>query len=283
MNTTTKLKSMATLLCVLWHVSAAGAEDLLDDKWTDGGRSESNRPMEAAVWVGREADVTVKPGALTTVMTPASQKIWTYFTEQAPVTLEMGQTLTASVSFIPRGTLSAGTSRSLRIGLFHDPTDLRVESDVNNDAGGNGMPWRDARGYAVQVLMAGGEYSSTKPFDLGKRINLQSPSLLGTSGDYAKVSGGQPVALEPDKQYTVTLEVERVSESQVELTASYKQGDEELSSWSVADDGNYLGTEPGYDKFDLLFIRIANNTTTADKIEFTNFKVAVTLSEVAKQ
>ena len=58
----------------------------------------------------------------------------------------------------------------------------------------------------MQVLITGGEYSSTKPFDLGKRTNLASPSLLGTSGDYTKMSGGDPVALELDKEYRVTLE-----------------------------------------------------------------------------
>lgn len=263
-------------------VSLARGDVMLDDKWADSSRAESKRPKEAAVWVGREADVVAKPGALSTAMTPASQKIWTYFTGADPITLAVGEKLKASVSFIPRGALSEGTSRSFRIGLFHDATSPRVESDVNDDAGGSNMPWKDVKGYAVQVLVTGGEFSSTKPFDLGKRINLESTSLLGTSGDYVKVSGGEPVALALDKEYTVTLDVERTSETQVDLTASFNQGSEVLSSWSVADDGSYLGTEPVYDKFDLLFIRISNDTTTADRIEFTNFKVELTPAQPAK-
>jgi hypothetical protein len=206
-------------------------------------------------------------------MTPASQKIWTYFTDKEPVKLPVGQKLSASVSFVLRGAVSGGTSRSLRIGLFHDATSPRVEADVNSDAGGSDMPWKDAKGYAVQILVTGDEYTGTKPFDLGKRINLESPSLLGTSGDYSKVSGGSPVGLQADQQYTLTLELERVSENEIELTASYKQGDEVLSTWSVPDDESYLGTEPVYDRFDLLFIRIADNATTAGRIDFTNFKV----------
>jgi hypothetical protein len=253
--------------------SLARGDVLLDDKWADGSRVEANRPNEAAVWVGRNDDVTVKPGALSTAMTDSSQKIWAYFTDSKPLTLAVGQKLTASVSFIPRAELSEGTSRSFRIGMFHDPTSPRVEADVNSDAGGDGQPWSDAKGYAVQVLVAGGEYASAKPFDLGKRTNLESRSLLGTSGDYSKVSGGEPVALEADKEYTVTLEIHRVAERQVDLTATYYQGDEVLSTWTVTDDGNYLGTEPIYDQFDLLFIRISDNTTTADKFDFTNFKV----------
>jgi len=262
----------AGVACVL-SVSVAGGQVLLDEKWADGSRAESKLPKESAVWIGRKTDVSLKPGVLSTILTPASQKIWTYFTDKGPITLKPGQKLTASVSFIPRGALSESTSRSLRIGLFHDATSPRVEKDVNNDGGGPDAPWTDAKGYAVQALVTGGEYSSTKPFDLGKRINLESKSLLGTSGDYSKVSGGDPVALALDKEYTITLDVDRVSESQTDVTVGYWQDKKQLSTWSVSDDGDYLGTDPPYDKFDLLFIRLANNNTIADKIDFTNIKV----------
>lgn len=253
--------------------SQAFSQVLLDDKWADGSRAETRLPNESAVWVGRVADVSVTKGALVTTMTPASQKIWTYFTPKEPLKLSIGQRLTASVSFIPRGALNDGTSRGFRIGLFHDPTSPRVEKDINNDGGGPDSPWKDARGYAVQVLVAGGQYPTTKPFDLGKRVNLESRSLLGTSTDYAKVSGGDPLSLELDKQYTVTLQITRLAEHEVEISASYKQEGEELSTWSVIDDGSYLGSDPVDDQFDLLFIRISDNATTADKFEFTNFKV----------
>jgi hypothetical protein len=234
------------------------------------------------VWVGREADVTVKPGALTTTATPASQRIWLYFTDREPVKLAVGQKLVASVSFIPRGTLNEGSSRGLRIGVFRDTTSPRVEADTNSDAGGSEAPWTDGRGYAVQVLVNGSEGSTTKPFDLGKRTNLTSRSLLGTSGDYTKVTGGKPVALRPDKECTIVLEVSKVSDKQVDLTASCKQGAEALSTWSVTDDGDFLGSEPACDTFDLLFIRIANKATTADKLEFTNFKVELMPAKAPK-
>jgi hypothetical protein len=270
-------------LCLLLGAASVQGQVLLDDKWSDGSRAESKRPAEAAVWVGRDADVSVKKESMSTALTPGSQKIWTYFTDKEPVALKVGQTLKASISFIPRGALSESTSRSLRIGLFHDPTNPRVEKDLNNDGGGPDAPWADAKGYAVQVLVAGGEYSSTKPFDLGKRTNLESKTLLGTSGDYTKVSGGQPVALAIDKEYTITFEIDRVSETQTDLIVGYRQGKEELSSWSVTDDGSYLGTEPAYDKFDMLFVRLSNNTTLSDKIDFTNFKVELTKSEGAEE
>jgi hypothetical protein len=269
------------LAALFWFCSLANGQVLLDETWADGSRAESNRPKEAAVWAGRKGDVTAEAGSLSTVMTPSSQKLWLYFADK-PVKLEVGQKLIASVSFIPRGTLSTGTSRSLRIGLLHDATSPRVEADINSDGGGNDAPWSDATGYAVQVLVAGGEYSSAKPFDLGKRTNMKSQTLLGTSGDYAKVSGGEPVVLEADKEYTVKLEIARIADKQVDVTATYLKGSEELSTWNVTDDGDYLGTEPLNDTFDLLFIRIGNKETTADKLDFTHIKVALAPADAAK-
>jgi hypothetical protein len=272
-------KAMIVAFCAC----AADAQVLLDDKWADGSRAESMLPKESAVWVGRKADISVKPGAVETKLTPASQKIWTYIADKKPITLKVGQKLVASVSLIPRGKLSESTSRSLRIGLFHDANSPRIEKDINNDGGGPDAPWTNAKGYAVQVLVTGGEYSSTKPFDLGKRINLESKSLLGTSGDYSKVSGGEPLSLALDKEYTITLEIDRVSETQVDLTARYRQGKDELSSWSVVDDGDYLGSDPIYDRFDLLFVRLGDNATIADQIDFTNFKVELMPIDAKKQ
>jgi hypothetical protein len=269
----------ATVGGILQFAALVRADVLLDDRWADASRAEANRPTEAPVWVGREADVSVQAGAVATAIGPTSQKIWTYFTDKESVKLQVGQKLIASVSFIPRGALGQGTSRSFRIGLFHDPTSPRVEADVNSDSGGPDMPWKDAHGYAVQVLVTGDEYTGTKPFDLGKRLNMESESLLGTSGDYSKVSGGSPVGLKLDQEYTVTLAVGRVSETEVELTASYQQGENVLSTWSVVDDGSYLGSEPVYDQFDMLFIRVADKATSADKLEFTNFKVENTTTK----
>lgn len=257
------------------------ADVLLDEQFADGSRAESKRPAEAAVWAGRKGDVTVAKGALSTAMGAASQKIWTYFTDTEPATLGVGQTLSASVSFVPRKVLAESTSRSFRIGLFHDATSPRVEQDVNNDSGGLGAPWKDARGYAVQVLVTGGEYADDGPFDIGKRMAEASNSLLGTSGDYIKMSGGTPITLKLDTEYRFVFKIAKVSETQVELTASLYQGDEELSSFSVSDDGSTLGSDPINDKFDQLFLRIADNATTADQIDFTNFKVEVTAAEGA--
>jgi len=137
--------SLAAAFVIASACTSARAQVLLDEKWFDGSRSENQRPKEAAVWVGRKAEVTVKPGVLSTANSPASQKVWLYFTDKEPIKLVVGQKLVTTVSFVARGSLSQGTSRGLRIGLFHDPTGPRVESDTNSDGGGSDAPWTTAR------------------------------------------------------------------------------------------------------------------------------------------
>jgi hypothetical protein len=264
---------LAVVSCLVYSPSELMGRVLLDEKWTDGSRTETKRPTEAAIWAGPKADVAVKPGVLIATAGEASQKIWVYFTDKEPVRLAPGEKLVASVSFVPRGALNESSSRGLRIGLFHDSNSPRVESDVNSDAGGTSAPWVDAKGYAAQILLVGGLDSRTKPFDLGKRTNLKSQSLLGSSSDYSKVSGGDPIGLEPDKEYTISFAVEKTAERENTLTCSYKQDEKELSSWSVVDDRTQLGSEPPCDTFDLLYLRLSNKATTAEKLEFTNFKV----------
>jgi hypothetical protein len=270
------IQPLAVMFAFFTFGSACCGEVLLDDSFADGSRAEANLPTEAEVWIGREQDVTIAAGKLSTSLRDSSQKLWTYFTESEPVELAVGRKLVASVTFVPRGALAVTTARSFRIGVFHDPTDPRVEDDTNDDGGGAGGPWTDSQGYAVQMLVTGGEQTSSSPWDLGKRLSPSTPSLLGTSGAYIKNSGGTPVTLKLDVEYRVELEISKVSAEKVDVTARLFQDDKELSTFSVTDDGTLLGTAPIVDKFDQLYIRITDGATSADQIDFMNFKVEVT-------
>ncbi len=273
---TTKLAAIcAGLVIGLW--SAVGhAEVLLDETWADGSRAENKLPTEAAAWVGRSDDATVSQGVLSTKMGKMSQKIWLYFTAGEPVTLAAGETLTASISFIPRGALYENTSRNFRVGLFYDPSSPRVEEDTNADSGGKGDPWADATGYAVQLLLTNDPYTGTASFVLGKRIDMTHPNLVGTSADYTRTPGGARINEVLDKQYTLKLSVKKVGDKQVDLSAALYDGDEKLSSTTMHDYGTQFdGDPPVYDKFDLLYLRLSDNMTTADQIDFTEIKVTL--------
>lgn len=270
----TMLVLTAAMLAPVACVHAAEAKVLVDQTWADG-RSQSSSADHMAVWIGRPQDVSVYGGVMSVKMGDVSQKIWAYFTPSEPVTLAAGQTLTAAVSFIPRGALYENTSRSFRMGLFNDPTDPRVEKDTNTDSGGENAPWTDATGYAVQLLLTNDAYTGTAVFDLGKRTDLAHPSLLGTSDDYSKLPGGARVSEELGQQYTLKLAVKKISDNEVILTASLYEGDERIATTTVRDNGSQLGAAAPYDKFDMLAIRLSDNLTTADQIDFTHLKLTL--------
>jgi hypothetical protein len=91
---------------------------LLDEMWFDGSRAETNLPAESAIWVSRPDQVTVRQGVLSARTGERPQAIWTYFTSDVPLQLEVGETLTASIWFVLRGDVHDATTRGLRFGLF---------------------------------------------------------------------------------------------------------------------------------------------------------------------
>src|SRR5690242_2167840 len=149
-------------------ISSAATITLLDDKLADGVAGNNNLPASSEQWFGGSTGaaytVSAGKGALTYTTATNSTKLWTYFTSDqtapnglqphnAVTHLNPGDVITQSLSFrIPTGaTVSsvAGISTNLRMGLFLDPTDARVQSNTNSDGGGSTSPWQDATGYGL--------------------------------------------------------------------------------------------------------------------------------------
>jgi hypothetical protein len=285
----------------LSFATAARAAVLLNDSWTDGSRAESNLPTESAVWVGVSTSdggsFTTAPGALKNVMGTSSRKNWTYFTSNgtapdgnqphnAVTHLNVGDVLKTSLTFtLPSGATAASTGKDFRFGVFFDPTDARVQSDVNSDGGGGTNPWTDATGYAVQFPLNSSATNSS-PFQIQKRTTSNS-SLLGSNSAYTLApTGGSLYSNAGNTSYTASLSFNVVSATQLDVTATLAQGSTVLATQTVSDLGTSFGGTaigagllPGsqsiYRDFDHLFFRMASNTETAE-IDFTNFKVELT-------
>ena len=292
--------AMSAALC-----SASCGAILLDDTWADADRTNTNLPTDSPTYIGQSSDNgsnSVSAGSLDFALPTNSLKVWEYFTSDnsapdgnqphnAVTQLNVGDMLTASVSFeLPEGATSASTSKNFRLGLFHDPTDARVQADVNSDGGGSGSPWSDALGYNVQLPL-NATSSGNNPLQIGKRTALNS-SLLGSSGAYTFApTGGTEYALAADTVYTVQLMLNVVSASQLDVTASVLQGNTVLSTHTVSDTGSAFGGNavsgslPGnqdvYTNFDQLFWRNSNSTQVAGTandpthglLSFTNWRV----------
>jgi hypothetical protein len=292
---------MSAAVPVLAAASLCHATALLNDSWTDGDRTNTALPNDSATYVGVSSSdggsLSVVPGALKNVMGTSSRKNWTYFTSDFSVPdgnlnhnavthLNVGDTLTASLTFIlPNGATSASTSKDFRFGLFLDPTDPRVQTDVNSDGGGGTNPWQDATGYALQMPL-NGTATNASPFQIVKRTTSNT-SLLGSSGAFTNApTGGSVYSNAANTSYTISLALSMLSASQVDVTATLMQGNTVLATQTVSDlgatfggtavaAGGLPGSQSIYRDFDHLFFRMSSNSETSE-IDFTNWKVDLT-------
>ena len=192
----------ATLVIHGVAVTSSPAATLLDDDYSDGSRlvTGTGLPDESNLYHSRPENLNEMPGIIRYTTHTSSSKAHTYFAPRGQWSrLGVGDTLSASITLSPRVSMNFDdTSRSFRFGLFHDPTDPHVENDTNDDGGGPGDPWTDAKGYGVQIAMLDDPANTRAVFDLGKRTGLTNSSLLGSSGAYDKMAGGAPVDMNVD-------------------------------------------------------------------------------------
>jgi hypothetical protein len=271
---------LTAMTAVLLAANTTQAGLLLNDTWADGSRAETNLPNESATWVGIPSGggtVSVDTGSLSMTQGGSNQKLWTYFAPNgSPAELAVGQQLRTTIEFLAQGMLYESSSRNFRMGLFHDPTNAQVQTDVNSDGGGSGNPWQDSTGYAVMMPLSGGPTTASQVFQIGKRTGLTNSSLLGSTGAYTQASsGGGPVTNQLNTLYTLVFEFDYVSTTQMDITASLSDSSGVLAQQTVSDDGATLGATAPYTQFDHLFFRFSSATGTADELEFRRFRVEI--------
>lgn len=272
------MRNSVFLMMAALVASSACAEVLLYDTFADGSRGETDLPNESAVWVGYSSSgtggVAMGTGSLAYTQSTSSQKLWTYFApDGAPVSLEVGQQLRATVQLTPRGALYDGTSRNFRFGLFNDPTNAQVHSDTNDDGGGSGDPWTDSTGYGVQLALSAGP--SGTDANVGKRTGLTNNSLMGSGGAWTFTHAGDPITALLDTQYTLTLELDYLAADQMQVTFAIADAAGVISTHS------YLDTSDIYTNFDQLFFRFSSAAGAADVVDFNSFQIDYTVPEPA--
>lgn len=279
-----QILAVLSVLLTVCFTSVGYGVTLLDDSFEDGlfkdGSDTDNLPDETIFYLGRPDDALEGIGGVARYAMAAgtSQKGHFYFAEGNQYSqLENGDTLSVSVSFIPRVAMNFDdTSRVFRWGVFYDPTGPSVREDTNDDGGGAGDPWTDAEGYGVQMAVMDDPNNTRTPFDAGKRTALTNSSLLGSSGAYTKNSGGTPIDYNLNNEYRFLQEITRVSDLLTTYTTSIFDvtgGNVLLSSHTVNDDGAELGTDPAYSRFNFVALRNSTSEESADIFDFTNFTV----------
>src|ERR1041384_8030214 len=118
----TRCRNLVGLLALAGLVFSNHAAVLLDDTWADGNRTNTSLPTDCAWFASSATSLTAAPGAMTGIpSTISSRTWWTYFTTNAaaPVSLNVGETLKATLVFVPSGVTGLKSLFSLRFGLFN--------------------------------------------------------------------------------------------------------------------------------------------------------------------
>ena len=220
-------------------------------------------------------EATVDANSLICSQGPINQKCWGYFSKDGdPISLNVGDELIVTIEFTPRGSIYNNSVDGFRFGLFNDPTDKQVLKFSNSDSGGSGEPWMDSTGYGVQFALSGGPNASEP--SVGKRTDMTNISLMGAESAWIFAKGGNDVINRLDTRYRLTLRLNRVGENKMEVAFTISDAERVISSFKIVDDpsgSGEFGTGDIATKFDQLFLRFSSADSTADILEFHEFKI----------
>jgi polygalacturonase len=165
---------------------------ILDDTWLTGTRTVQNPPTSSAWFTSSFGSLNAAPGAMTLTV-GSSVLIVTYFTPNSnspPVTLNVGDTLTTTISFDFNGVPTlASSSQGFRIGLFDFADGSNAPKRAVGDGFSSSSQGLNVAGYALfQKFYT--SFADTTPMAIRKRTNLSDASLLGSSGDYTSLATG---------------------------------------------------------------------------------------------
>ena len=261
-NVAGSVTSSVATLTVLTPVSIP----ILDDHWLDGTRTNTLLPSNSAWYASSAASLTAAPNSLNGLADSSSARSWwTYFTTNpaAPVQLNASESLQITLSFILNGVNANNTSRGLRLGVFDSSNGSRTLADGASPSGTN------IAGYMLGLNM-GQTFGGSPTLELWVRTNLPSANLMGTTGDYASLGSGGPVAGSPGFSngipYTLRLAFKRNTNSlDVTVTISNTNG------WSITQTST--ATNSVVSAFDTFDIRPATSALSAMNFAFTGLKV----------
>ena len=257
--------------------------DILDDIWLSGTRTVQNPPSSSAWFTSSSTSLNAAPGAMTFTVGSTSILILSYFTPNSnspPVTLNVGDTLTAAISFIFNGLPTlASSSQGFRIGLFDFADGSNAPKRAIGDGISSGSQGLNVAGYALFQKMYT-TFSDSTPMAIRKRTNLPDASLLGSSGDFTTLATGGDISAFPGfanlTPYTLKFVLKRTSLTSMDITMSWSnQVTGAILTVSTTDNAatNF--------SFDGIGFRPQNSSQAAVSNVFTEVKIGVTSAPLA--
>jgi len=256
--------------------------DILDDLWLSGTRTIQNLPSRSAWFTSSASALTAAPGAMTLTV-GGSVLMVTYFTPVSgspPVTLNVGDTLTAAINFTFNGVPTvASSSQGFRIGLFDFADGSNSPLRASADGFSSSSQGLNVAGYSLFQKMYT-TFSDTTPMAIRKRTNLPSASLLGTSGDFTTLASGGDTSVFTGfanlTPYQLQFVLTRTSLSSMDITMTWSNrvtGDILTISTTDAAATNF--------SFDGIGFRPQSSSQVAVSNLFTEVKIGVTSAPLA--
>jgi hypothetical protein len=183
--------------------------------------------------------------------------------------LAIGDTLKATLVFVPSNVTASSGSRGMRIGLFNfsESGASQVAADGFSTGAGGGAQGTNVTGYLLNMNFA--ESLSANPLQIMKRTDLGTNNLMGALAVFTSLgSGGGPAGpgFKSGEPYTFEFTLVR-GEGGVEITTRFS----DTNGWSIAHtvtDAN----NPNL-RFDGLALRPNAVADSAQAFTFTQCKV----------
>lgn len=248
----------------------AAMNRLVDDTWSDGTRTDTSLPDESAWFASTGASLDSATNSLIASNTTAPSLWLTYFTTNAtnPATINLGQTLKATLIFTPTNVATSPTTpMGLRIGLFnYADAGFRVGADTFSATGVG----TNVTGYLLQLNFAR-TFSQDTAAEILKRTNLAGSDLMGSVADYTTLGSGSFGYLglpgfTNGQPYTLELSVTRADVGVADITVALFGGGLAITN-RVTDTNN-----PNFE-FDAFAIWAADAASTADYFKYSELKV----------
>ena len=268
------VRFMLPVLTFLASLASSRGTTLLDDSFSDGTRNNQGLPADAAWYVSSPASWTTGVHALTVTNGTSAVLGVTYFglNSGAPVSLGIGDTLTATVSFIFNNVAAANGSQGFRLGIYDFADSALSPRWTTNDLTGNSVLGNGVKGYAL-FQNFGQIFNSASPMDLRSRSNLASTSLLGTTGDYKTLGAGPGntngfAGFTNTGQYSLQIALFRTNATDMFVTATWQnQAGGVLLSTTVLD------TNAATFNFDGIALRPSSAASSATNMTITEVRV----------
>ena len=247
----------------------AQATVLLDDTWADGTRNNENLPTDAAWYFSSASSIATSTGAMSITMGSSAILGVSYFTANSgsPVTMNVGDTLTATITFTFNGVTTTSSSGAFRFALCDFGTN-RSSADLssNNGQGGN------VAAYSLfQTMVA--TFNNSSPMNVEKRTTVSDSALLGTSGDWSSLGTGPGnitgfPGFASGTQYTLRISLQRTGATAMQITETWVNTSTSASISTTETDNSASNFN-----FDGLAIRPSAASSSASTITFNEVRV----------